>query len=419
MSDAIVVKNLSKTFRKSTVRREYTTLKSEVVRWLKRQKRPDAPTASIHALRDVSLVVPQGKTFGLVGRNGSGKSTLLKLVTGIYTPTSGTLEVKGRISALLELGAGFHPDFSGRENILVNGIILGMSRKEIRSRVDEIIEFSELGDFIDEPVRTYSSGMYARLAFAVATHVDPEILIIDEILSVGDEHFARKSAAKMEEFRRSGKTILLVTHDLATLQRRCDLAAWLDSGQLKAAGDPVEVVNAYRTAVAEAEVAAVEQQPHVPRLRAAHQPRSGPPAEAGRRWGSFDSELGPVVIRAESGPQQVFSPEDSFRLEVGFEHFDGPREASLELTLRTEGGTTVWVSTTELSPAAPRGTVELELPRLGLGDGNYLVDLALSTDRGQNVRDAQRGLHGFAVRAGAQTGLIAPVYRWAERTSGP
>src|SRR5215471_14579707 len=261
----IVLRGVSKSFRKSTVRREYTTLKSEMVRWLKRQKRPEAPAASIHALRDVSLSVPRGKTFGLVGRNGSGKSTLLKLVTGIYSPTSGKVEVHGRISALLELGAGFHPDFSGRENIHVNGIILGMSRKEIRARADEIIEFSELGDFIDEPVRTYSSGMYARLAFAVATHVDPEILIIDEILSVGDEHFSRKSTAKMEEFRRAGRTTLLVTHDLGTLQRRCDLAAWLDAGVLRAAGDPVEVVNAYRTAVAEAEVAAVEQPAHSPR----------------------------------------------------------------------------------------------------------------------------------------------------------
>jgi homopolymeric O-antigen transport system ATP-binding protein len=413
MSDAIVLRQLSKTFRKSTIKREYTTVKSEVVRWLRRQKRPEAPSSSIHALRDVSLTVPEGKTYGLVGRNGSGKSTLLKLVTGIYSPTSGTVEVHGRISALLELGAGFHPDFSGRENILVNGIILGMSRKEIRARADEIIEFSELGDFIDEPVRTYSSGMYARLAFAVATHVDPEILIIDEILSVGDEHFGRKSAAKMEEFRRAGKTTLLVTHDLGTLQRRCDLAAWLDGGVLQAAGDPVEVVNAYRTAVAEAEVAAVEQPVHPLRPLAALQPRSGPPAEPGRRWGSFQSELGPVALQGRSGPQHVFAPDDVFRMGVSFEHFDGPREAALELSLRTEGGTTLWVNTVNLSPTEPRGMVELELPRLGLGDGNYLLDLILTTDKGQTLRDVQRGLHGFAVRAAAQTGLIAPVHTWA------
>ncbi len=323
------------------------------------------------------------------------------------------MEVHGRISALLELGAGFHPDFSGRENIFVNGIILGMSRKEIRGRVDEIIDFAELGDFIDEPVRTYSSGMYARLAFAVATHVDPEILIIDEILSVGDEHFARKSAAKMEEFRRAGKTILLVTHDMATLQRRCDLAAWLDGGTLMASGDPVEVVNAYRTAVAEAEVAAVEQPGHTPRHLAAQQPRSGPPAEAGRRWGGFQSELGPVALRGTSGPQHVFAPDDALHLEVGFEHFTESREPMLELTIRTEGGTTVWVSAVELPGGTARGQATLELPRLGLGDGNYLVDLMLTSDRGQEVRDVQRGLHGFAVRAPRATGLVVPVHHWA------
>src|SRR5690606_17130827 len=156
----------------------------------------------------------RGKTVGILGRNGSGKSTLLKLVTGIYAPTQGSIEVNGRISALLDLGAGFHPDFSGRENILINGIILGMSRAEVKARMNDIIAFSELGEFIDEPVRTYSSGMYMRLAFAVATHVDPDILIVDEILAVGDEHFGKKSRAKMESFKRDGKTIMLVSHDL-------------------------------------------------------------------------------------------------------------------------------------------------------------------------------------------------------------
>jgi lipopolysaccharide transport system ATP-binding protein len=236
---------------------------------------------------------------------------------------------------------------------------------------------------------------------------------------VGDEHFARKSSAKMEEFRRAGKTILLVTHDMGTLQRRCDLAAWLDGGVLMASGDPVEVVNAYRTAVAEAEVAAVEQPAHVPRQLAPRQPRSGPPAEPGRRWGTFESELGPVALRGANGAQQVFAPEDLFRLDVGFEHFDGPRDAALELTLRTEGGTTVWVTTADLAAAEARGTATLELPRLGLGDGNYLVDLMLSTNQGQTLRDVQKGLHGFAVRATTQTGLIAPVHSWAERTPRP
>jgi lipopolysaccharide transport system ATP-binding protein len=410
MNDAIVLRNLSKSFRKSTVRREYTTLKTELVRWIRREKRPEVPVASIQALKDVSFSVPRGKTFGLVGRNGSGKSTLLKLVTGIYTPTSGTIEVHGRISALLELGAGFHPDFSGRENILVNGIILGMSRREIRARMEEIIDFAELGDFIDEPVRTYSSGMYARLAFAVATHVDPEILIIDEILSVGDEHFGRKSSAKMEEFHRGGKTILLVTHDLGTLQRRCDQAAWLDGGVLRAVGDPTEVVAAYRTAVAEAEVAAGEHP--APRARSAIQPRTGPAAEPGRRWGSFEAELSAVEIRGRNGPQHVFSPEDPFAITVGFTRYTEVTRPRLEVSIRTEGEGLLWASG-EPVPDGLSGQLRLELPRLGLGDGNYLVDLVLSDDSGSVLYDVHRGLHGFAVRAEAHSGPLAPIHRWS------
>ena len=161
--------------------------------------------------------------------------------------------MNGRISALLELGAGFHPDFTGRENILINGIILGMSRGEVKERSAKIIEFAEVGDFIDEPVRTYSSGMFMRLAFAVATHVDPEILIIDEILAVGDEHFQRKSQAKMDEFRKAGKTIIVVTHDLSKVESWCDEAAWIDGGLIRMVGSPRELVAEYKRAVSAAE----------------------------------------------------------------------------------------------------------------------------------------------------------------------
>jgi lipopolysaccharide transport system ATP-binding protein len=414
-SDAIVLTDVSKRFRKSTIRREHTTLKSELVRWVRREKRPDAPSSVIPALSNVSLSVPRGKTFGLVGRNGSGKSTLLKLVTGIYAPTSGTVEVHGRISALLELGAGFHPDFSGRENIYVNGIILGMSRREIRTRMEEIIEFAELGDFIDEPVRTYSSGMYARLAFAVATHVDPEILLIDEILSVGDEHFGRKSAAKMEEFRTAGKTILLVTHDLSTLQRRCDQAAWLDAGRLVASGGPAEVVAAYRASVAEAEMLAMEQ--HVSHAPAPVQPHSGPPAEPGRRWGSFEAEVSGVEIHGRDGPQHVFSADAPFRLLARYRRYGAVEAPHIELSLRTDGGTLVWSSTEKL-PEAEAATLALEIPRLGLGDGNYLVDFSLGNPGGA-VYDVHRGLYGFAVRAQDASGLLAPIHRWSIEPTPP
>jgi len=249
---AIVLDGVAKSFHK-TKRREYTTLKTELLRILKGEKKPPEKPEFIEAIRHVDLTIPKGKTVGIVGRNGSGKSTLLKLITGIYAPTKGTVKVNGRISALLDLGAGFHPDFTGRENILINGIILGMSRAELKERTPEIIDFAEIGDFIDEPVRTYSSGMFMRLAFAVATHVDPDILIVDEILAVGDEHFGRKSHARMSEFKASGKTIVLVTHDLGTVQKWCDSAVWIDTGRVREIGEPGHIVEAYRRAVAAAE----------------------------------------------------------------------------------------------------------------------------------------------------------------------
>jgi len=421
--EAIVLRRVSKDFRKNTIRREYTTLKSELVRLLKRQRRPGAPAGVIHALRDVSLSVPRGRTVGLVGRNGSGKSTLLKLVTGIYRPTAGTVEVNGRISALLELGAGFHPDFSGRENITVNGIILGMSRREIRERMQQIIDFSELGDFIDEPVRTYSSGMYARLAFSVATHVDPDLLIIDEILSVGDEHFARKSISKMEEFRRAGKTILLVTHDMGTLQARCDEAAWLDGGVLKAYGDPAFVVSEYRKAVAESELQA-QVQPGLPAAAPVHatgrQPRAGAPAEPGRRWGTFEAEVVGVHVRAPGGAERaVFDAEEGLEATVDVVQDAGLASPTLEASVFSADGTLLWRGVQPL-PAVPAARATLSLERLGLADGNYRLDLAVFAEEGRMCCDFQKGLHGFAVRStGGNAGLLRPVHRWKVEAAQP
>ena len=415
--DAIVLRNVSKEFRKKTIRREYTTLKSELVRFLQRRKTREGPVAVTSALRDISLTVPRGRTVGLMGRNGAGKSTLLKLVTGIYRPTSGTVEVNGRISALLELGAGFHPDFSGRENITVNGIILGMSRREIRERMEEIIAFSELGDFIDEPVRTYSSGMYARLAFSVATHVDPDLLIIDEILSVGDEHFSRKSTAKMEEFRRAGRTILLVTHDLGTLQSHCDEAAWLDAGVLKAYGDPAFVVSEYRKAVAESEVRA-ETAPGQAAVAPVHpvgkQPRIGPPAEAGRRWGTFEAEVSAVHLHNPGGTDHaVFDAEDALEAVVEVKADATLVRPAVEVSLVSPDGTLLWRGAQPIASATV-ATATLTLDRLGLADGNYRLDVAVFADDGRVCCDFQKGLHGFAIRSAAPgTGVVRPLHRWA------
>ncbi len=414
--DAIVLRNVSKEFRKQTVRREYTTLKSELVAFLKRTPEVQEPIAVTTALRDVSLTVPRGRTVGLVGRNGSGKSTLLKLVTGIYRPTKGSVEVNGRISALLELGAGFHPDFTGRENIVVNAIILGMSRREIRQRMEEIVAFSELGDFIDQPVRTYSSGMYARLAFSVATHVDPELLIIDEILSVGDEHFSRKSTAKMTEFRRAGKTILLVTHDMETLQRRCDEAAWLDAGTLKAYGDPAFVVSEYRKAVAEAEVQA-EMTPGAVQPAQLHpqgrQPRRGPPAEAGRRWGTFEAEVAAVRVQMSDGVEHaVFDAEDALETVIDVEADPSLSGLGVEVSLVSQDGTLLWRDSHAIA-SAPAATARLNLSRLGLADGNYRLDVAVFAESGRVCCDFQKGLHGFAIRsAKPSSGLLKPVHHW-------
>ncbi|MDE0613524.1 MAG: ABC transporter ATP-binding protein [bacterium] len=197
------------------------------------------------ALRDVSLEVPKGSMYGLVGRNGSGKSTLLRVMAGIYRPTEGRVEVKGRTSALLELGAGFHPALSGRENIYLNASVLGVPKSQIDDRVEQIVEFAGLEEFIDSPVKIYSSGMYVRLGFAVAVHVDPEILIVDEVVAVGDEEFQLRCFSHLESLRSQGVTIVLVSHDLGMLRANCDQMAWLNRGLLAAVGDPQEVINAY------------------------------------------------------------------------------------------------------------------------------------------------------------------------------
>lgn len=207
------------------------------------------PTDSLWALRDVSFHVPPGKSLGIVGNNGSGKSTLLKLLTHTLMPTEGRLRVQGRTSALIELGAGFHPDFTGRENIILNASILGISRREIERRMDDVIEFSEIRPFIDSPVKYYSSGMYARLGFAVAINVSPEILIVDEVLAVGDESFQQKCMDRIFKLKREGVSILLVSHSLGFVEQLMDMALWIDQGAVRAHGLPSDVVRQYRVSL--------------------------------------------------------------------------------------------------------------------------------------------------------------------------
>ena len=235
--DKIVVSHVYKTF--NIYLDKANSLKEKMLFWNrnKREKR--------EVLKDVSLTIKKGEAVALIGVNGSGKSTLLKLMTKIIYPNKGKIVTNGKLTSLLELGAGFHPDFSGRENIYFNASIFGLTRKEIDERLEQIIEFSELGDYIDNPVRTYSSGMYMRLAFAVAINVDAEILLVDEILAVGDQHFQEKCIAKMKELKKQGKTMVFVTHSMETVKEFCSRAVWLSNGVIKMDGKPDEVIEEY------------------------------------------------------------------------------------------------------------------------------------------------------------------------------
>jgi ABC-2 type transport system ATP-binding protein/lipopolysaccharide transport system ATP-binding protein len=243
---AIVVDAVSKRFR--MFRDRPTNLKEKVTRPTMGSRSED-----FWALRDVSLDIPRGSTYGLIGHNGSGKSTLLKLIAGIHRPTSGTITANGRVSAMLELGAGFHPELSGRENVYLNGSILGLTRRQIAAAMDDIVEFSGIGEFIDVPVKVYSSGMYVRLGFSIAANLDPELLIIDEIIAVGDEEFQRRCFDRLYELRRKGTTIVFVSHSLALIQTLCDRVAWLEHGRLRAEGPAFEVVDKYVAEVNAAE----------------------------------------------------------------------------------------------------------------------------------------------------------------------
>ncbi len=234
---AVDVQGVGKRFRRHTDRRN--SLKERIVRG--RARNPE----DFWAVRDVTLQIPKGSVYGLIGHNGSGKSTLLKMIGGIYRATEGTIATDGRVAALIELGAGFHPDMTGRENIALNGSILGLPRKEILAVTDEIIDFSGLGDFINDPVKHYSSGMYVRLGFSVAVHMKPDVLLVDEVLAVGDEEFQRKCFDHLYSLRRAGKTIIVVSHGLGQLEGLCDEIAWLERGEMQEHGPAVETIAAY------------------------------------------------------------------------------------------------------------------------------------------------------------------------------
>jgi ABC-type polysaccharide/polyol phosphate transport system ATPase subunit len=240
LGETICLENVSVRYRAPN--EHVGTFKEYAIRWLQGKIHHD----TFLALDSVSLSVHKGEVYGIIGHNGAGKSTMLKLIAKVLRPTSGRVVVKGRVAPLLEMGAGFHPELSGRENVYLNGAMFGFSRREMDEKFERIVDFAELHEFIEAPIRTYSSGMWARLGFAIATDVDPEILIVDEVLSVGDEAFQRKSAARIEAIRKKGSTILIVSHSMALVESMCERTAWLDHGRLQTVDTTADVIKAYR-----------------------------------------------------------------------------------------------------------------------------------------------------------------------------
>jgi len=418
---AVEARDVTKIYRRFMHKNQFRTLKSAL---LTGSLLSDlTPGETFTALGGVSFEVPAGSTFGVIGENGSGKSTLLKLMAGITRPTSGSLEVRGRISALIELGAGFHPEISGRENVHINGIMLGLTRREVEERFDEIVAFAELERFIDAPVKTYSSGMYARLGFAVAVHVDPEVLLIDEVLAVGDEAFTRKCLDKIGEFRRRGKTIVLVTHSLGLVEKMCDDILWLRQGLRADQGDPKRVIDAYLTYVAGGEEAllagehgkapadAPAQAPDAPGEEAGHGYREG-------RWGSREIEITEVrLLDDRDRPRHVYTPGESLTVALSVHASDPVEDFVFGIGLFTTDGVNVYGTNTHLEEFEAEtlhgsGEVRLALQDLRLVEGTYLLDVAAHRRDGTPY-DYHRGLYSFRVKSRIKdVGVYRPAHRW-------
>jgi ABC-type polysaccharide/polyol phosphate transport system ATPase subunit len=388
----IVADRVSQRFRVSS--QAHRTLKDLVI------ARGKAAATEVWALRDVSLEAEPGEALGLVGRNGSGKTTLLRLLSGIFRPTSGRVAVGGRVGSLLELGAGFHPDFSGRENVYLNGSIHGLSRARIRELMDEIVAFAELERFIDLPVRTYSSGMYMRLGFSVAAHIQADILLLDEVFAVGDEDFQRKCFAKIAEFKRRGGTIVFVSHDARAVERLCDRAVLLRQGEIAFDGTTREAIARYRRLLAEE--------------------RSPDELAAGlREWGSGEARISSVRLFDLAGDERKqFASGEPLVVELVIASDASIAPPVVSLELRDDDG----VVLAGLSqPTAELGwhsggerTLRFEVDRLPLADGRFHLRSALvEVEGGRLLHTLDDAASFFVFPAGGETGSVLLTGRWS------
>jgi ABC-type polysaccharide/polyol phosphate transport system ATPase subunit len=383
---AVQVQDLSKRFRIYHERNQ--SLKAAVMR------RGRASYEEFWALQDVSFDIPQGITFGLIGENGSGKSTLLKCIARILTPDKGRVVTTGKVAALLELGSGFHPELSGRENVFLNGSILGLSKSQITARFDDIVGFAGLERFIDTPVKNYSSGMYVRLGFSVAINVDPDILLVDEVLAVGDESFQRRCAEKFSDFRRAGKTIVLVSHAMGQLRNMCDQVAWLEHGSVKEVGSPGNIVDDY---VGEA---------HTERESVTVSEDSSEDAPHENRWGSGEARVDSFELLDAAGrPTRQVKTGDPVTVRLHWSAKEPVERPVFGVAVHSLEGIEVTGPNTRDAELVPEkidgtGVVDLRVPRLLLLPGTYDLSAAIYDYTRQHPYDHRHRAYRFDVEPG-------------------
>ena len=354
--NAIEVNSLSKNFRLYHERNRY--IKAAFLRGRR------ARYEEFIALNDISFDVPHGATLGIIGSNGSGKTTMLKCLTGIYTPEHGSIKIDGKVAALLELGAGFHPELTGSENIFLNGAILGMTKKDVELKFDEIVEFAGLEKFINTPVKNFSSGMVVRLGFSIAAHVEPKILLIDEILSVGDQDFQRKSSEKIEEFRREGRTIVVVSHSLGLVQQLCKEVIWLEKGQIKQIGSATDVISAY--------------------TGGSYLQHTEKDDESRERWGTGDARINSIeLLSSDNMKIQHFDSDSAVRVRFQINAHVRLESPILRVRITKLNGDVIWATSTQRVSNSIRildgpATATLDIPKLGLLEGTYYLSASIS-----------------------------------------
>jgi ABC-2 type transport system ATP-binding protein/lipopolysaccharide transport system ATP-binding protein len=409
---AIEVDHVSRIYQKYSSRHRFQTFKSALVKGdLFRALRPDE---LVTALDDVTLFVEKGQTFGVIGENGSGKSTLLKLIAGIAKPTRGEVRTQGKISALIELGAGFHPEITGRENVFINGIMLGLTKKEISAKFDDIVAFAELEDFIDAPVKTYSSGMYMRLGFAIAINVNPEILLIDEVLAVGDAAFVPRCLDRIDDFRRRKKTILFVSHDLSTVGKICDRVAWLKNGRVQMIGEPKRIADAYLQDVAEKQERSFERRQQEPSRESGDQEE-----RRENRWGKREIEITRVVLKDLRGEEKhVFAPEEGLLIEMDVVAHSPADDFGFGIGVFNSQGICCYGTNTQLEDYEAvsikgEGRVVCRVETLSLVNGTYYLDVAVHKRDGYPY-DYHRNLYSFLVSSTHKdVGIGRLVHSWS------